>query len=128
MLVFLVLVFALIAGTSKAIEDICSESSFYKSKLVTIFKLNSNYWQKSESSCRKWKNCDKSQGESFWGSSRWFVMFTDGWHLMDSTRTLFSFLSGGISVLCFQWYYSIPVVILIMLIIFEIAYYWLKQY
>lgn len=30
---------------------------------------------------RKYKNGNKEEGERFWGSSRWFVMFTDAWHM-----------------------------------------------
>ena len=127
MIIFLSILFAVIAGLSKSLQDICSESNFYNSKLITKFKFNIDFWYKSISSKNKWKNGDKSQGEKFWGSSTIFVMFTDGWHLMDSSRTLFSFLSGGLATLCFPWFYSIPVVITIMLIVFETSYSFLKK-
>jgi len=34
------------------------------------------------------KNGDAYMKERFWGSSRWFVMFTDGWHLTQEIYKL----------------------------------------
>jgi hypothetical protein len=39
------------------------------------------YWIKAFSWQNKYKNGDKKQGEKFFGSTRWFVAFTDAWHL-----------------------------------------------
>ena len=44
-------------------------------------KGNPLFWHKNKSWQNKWKNGDKSQGEKFFGSSRWFVAQTDAWHL-----------------------------------------------
>ena len=66
--IFLVLVSAI----SKAIMDLSEESKI---------KGNPLFWHKNKSWQNKWKNGDKAQGERFFGSSRWFVLFTDAWHL-----------------------------------------------
>lgn len=42
------------------------------------------WWDGSISHLNKWKNFDKSQGEAYWGSSRWFVWLTDAWHFFKS--------------------------------------------
>mgnify|MGYP000868014531 len=72
-LIILAVVFAFVSGFSKAICDLSEEGKlkFYKK----------TFWLKSISWQNKWKNGDKKQGEKFLGSSRWFVMFTDAWHL-----------------------------------------------
>jgi hypothetical protein len=45
-------------------------------------KLKGPFWGPL-SHTRKWRYGDKNNGEAFWGSSRWFVFLTDGWHLMQ---------------------------------------------
>jgi hypothetical protein len=72
-LIILAIIFATISGIAKAICDL-SEEDRIKFKPKT-------FWIKSISWKNKWKDGDKSQGEKFWGSSRWFVSFTDAWHL-----------------------------------------------
>ena len=52
------------------------------------------YWDPRYSWKRKWKNGDEKQGECFWGSSRWFVFLTDGWHLMKFCRNTFATLAA----------------------------------
>lgn len=71
-LIILSVVFAILAGICKAITDLSEENKI---------KGNPLLWHKSHSWKNKWKNGDKKQGERFWGSSRWFVAFTDAWHL-----------------------------------------------
>ena len=71
-LIILSVVFSVIAGISKAIMDTSEEG---------VIKWNPLFWHKHKSSVNKWKNGDKAQGERFFGSSRWFVLFTDAWHL-----------------------------------------------
>ena len=73
MLIILSVVFSVLAGISKAICDLSEEGKikFYKK----------TFWIKDLSWQNKWKNGDKKQGEKFFGSSRWFVLFTDAWHL-----------------------------------------------
>ena len=71
-LIILSVVFSFASGIFKAICDLSEEGNF---------KSKSDYWTKDLSWRNKWKNVDKKQGEKFFGSSRWFVMFTDAWHL-----------------------------------------------
>lgn len=72
-LIILSIVFSVISGFAKAIMDLSEEGKLK-------FKKKS-FWIKELSYINKWKNGDKKQGEKFFGSSRWFVMFTDAWHL-----------------------------------------------
>ena len=71
-LIILSVVFSILSGISKAVMDLSEESKI---------KGNPLFWHKSYSWKGKWKNGDKSQGEKFFGSSRWFVAQTDAWHL-----------------------------------------------
>ena len=71
-LIILSVVFSILSGLFKAIMDLSEESKI---------KGNPLFWHKNKSWQNKWKNGDKSQGEKFFGSSRWFVLFTDAWHL-----------------------------------------------
>jgi len=83
---------------SNVIMDLSSENLF-----------NISYWNKSESWTKKWKtviiNNKYVKKEKFWGSSRWFVSFTDGWHLSQfvfhtSWQLLFSLTTNN-PLLCF---------------------------
>ena len=70
--IILSLVFATVSGIFKAVCDLSEEGKL---------KGNPLFWHKNEAWKNKWKDGDKSKGEKFFGSSRWFVMFTDAWHL-----------------------------------------------
>jgi hypothetical protein len=37
-----------------------------------------DFWHPVFASTNKWKNGKKENGEAFWGSSRWFVVLTEG--------------------------------------------------
>ena len=71
-LIILSIFFAILSGICKSVMDLSEESKI---------KGNPLFWHKNKSWQNKWKNGDKSQGEKFFGSSRWFVLFTDAWHL-----------------------------------------------
>lgn len=71
-LIILSIVFAILSGISKAVCDLSEEGKI---------KGNPMFWHKNKSWQNKWKNGDKMLGEKFFGSSRWFVLFTDAWHL-----------------------------------------------
>lgn len=71
-LIILAVISAIISGLFKAICDLSEEEKI---------KGNPLFWHKNKSWQNKWKNGDKKQGEKFFGSSRWFVLFTDAWHL-----------------------------------------------
>ncbi len=74
-LIILSVVFAVLSGICKAVMDLSEESKI---------KGNPLFWHKNKSWQNKWKNGDKSQGEKFFGSSRWFVAQTDAWHLFGA--------------------------------------------
>ncbi len=98
-LIILSVVFSVIAGISKAICDLSEENKlkFYKK----------TFWVKSLSWQNKWKNGDKKQGEKFFGSSRWFVMLTDAWHLFGVLfRTTFAkaYICVGLLISINIWY------------------------
>ncbi len=72
-LITISIITSFLSGFSKAICDLSEDGKlkFYKK----------TYWIKAFSWQNKYKNGDKKQGEKFFGSSRWFVAFTDAWHL-----------------------------------------------
>ena len=61
----------------------------YNSIKIPFIKNNPQFWDKSISWKNKWIiEYNKSllivtSKEKFWGSSRWFVFLTDGWHLVQ---------------------------------------------
>ena len=71
--VLLTITLLLLSATCKAFQDKFLFRETKDSPMLT--------WR------NKWKNGDNNQGERFWGSSRWFVIFTDKWHLFDFLRT-----------------------------------------
>lgn len=71
-LIILAIILAFASGFAKAICDLSEEGKL---------KFKADFWHKNIAWKNKWKNGDKSQGEKFFGSSRWFVAFTDAWHL-----------------------------------------------
>lgn len=88
----------LLAGACKGIAD-SLQHHFH----CTVFSyLNHEYWNPRVSWVYKWKTWN-SREEKFWGSSRWFVWLTDGWHLVNFFQIKFIF----IAVLChteFNWF------------------------
>jgi len=50
----------------------------------SIFKTNNTYsfWG-ANMWTRKYKDNNPGAGPRFWGSTRWFVFVTDGWHLVQ---------------------------------------------
>lgn len=80
------LILCLLAGIAKAFQDIIAHEK------PAIFK----YVSMKDSWRNKWKNGDPKQGEKFWGSSRFFVFYTDHWHLAQ-----FFFLNLMIAAIVF---------------------------
>ncbi len=72
-LITISIITSFLSGFAKAICDLSEDGKlkFYKK----------TYWIKAFSWQNKYKNGDKKQGEKFFGSTRWFVAFTDAWHL-----------------------------------------------
>jgi hypothetical protein len=117
-LIILSVVFSVISGISKAICDLSEEGKikFYKK----------TFWIKDLSWQNKWKNGDKSQGEKFFGSSRWFVAQTDAWHLFGVLfRTTFAntYICVGLLISINIWYaFASLVVYIIFATTFHIFY------
>lgn len=89
----------IISGIAKAICDLSSDDKI-KFKPET-------YWVKSKSWVNKWKNGDPKQGEKFWGSSRWFVSFTDAWHLFGLIERIsfaIAFILSGLLIASNIWF------------------------
>lgn len=88
--IILIILFIIIAGISNAIMDVLQFR--YSNSIFSRFK-NQNWWNPDLSWRNKWKNGDPSQGEKFWGSSRWFVRFTDAWHFFQGLMFTSFFIS-----------------------------------
>lgn len=82
--IVLPMILASVAGVAYGYNQV--QRHYYKNFAVKHPNHNALFWG-PEQWKNKWKNGDKSQGEAFWGSSRWFVVFTDAHHL---TMWLFS--------------------------------------
>lgn len=50
---------------------------------IPFMQRNDRFWDKSLSWLNKWDVNHIGEVERFWGSSRWFVFLTDGWHLVQ---------------------------------------------
>jgi hypothetical protein len=75
-----------------------------------LFKYDepNNFWNPELSWRNKWLNGDRTQGEKFWGSSRWFVFLTDGWHLLKFLRNLFLIFASFLVLVNFMpWYQAL---------------------
>jgi hypothetical protein len=95
------IIFLILASIMKVISD--TIKFHWYSSIFGKLSINSRLY--------KWLNPDiawmnmykegyKPLGEKFWGSSRWFAFISDGWHLFDLLKTIFS-----ISILTFFIYY-----------------------
>ena len=107
-MISLVLIF--LAAIPKAIMDLSSEGNL---------PWDPEFWHKNVSWKNKWKNGDPLQGERFWGSSRWFVLVSDGWHLMQ-----FGFLGlMFLAIICYEkvgpWWADLIVMRLVFGGVFE---------
>ena len=76
LLIVISVLLTIISSFSKAICDLSEEGNLFRNK-----SINQLFWYKDLSWKNKWKGGLRTKGEKFWGSSRWFVMFTDAWHL-----------------------------------------------
>jgi len=85
-LITISIITSFLSGFSKAICDLSEDGKlkFYKK----------TYWIKAFSWQNKYKNGDKKQGEKFFGSTRWFVAFTDAWHKYQFVLTICLLVSG----------------------------------
>lgn len=79
------LIFLIFAAICSSIMDVVS----FRYDLSVFRNLNKEFWNPSYSWRNKWKNGDPNQGEKFFGSSTFLVLFTDSWHLFKSLMILF---------------------------------------
>ena len=87
---WIVLFLIIIGGICNAIMDVLRFR--YNNSIFSDFK-NQKWWNPSISWRNKWKNDDPENGEKFWGSSRWFVRFTDAWHFFQGMMFTIFFLA-----------------------------------
>lgn len=87
---WVVLILLIIAGISNAIMDVLR---FRYNKSIFLNFRNQNWWNPNISWRNKWKDGNPENGEKFWGSSRWFVRFTDAWHFFQGLMFTCFFLS-----------------------------------
>lgn len=117
-LIILAIVLSILSGFFKAICDTSEEG-------VLKFK-NTFFWIKDLSWRNKWKNQDKKQGEKFFGSSRWFVLFTDAWHLFGLLFRLSFIVTytsiGMLANVSYSYLFGVLVAYVIFAISFHIFY------
>lgn len=112
-LIILSVVFSILSGFSKAICDLSEED-----KLKFQPK---EFWIKNIS----WKNKWKNGKEKFWGSSRWFVSFTDAWHLfglIERVGFIVTYVSIGILIMYSNWYWLMLLNYPLFALIFHLFY------
>jgi len=110
-LIALTVVFAFASGIVRAVSNVVM---FHYD--TSIFK-NKSWYNPLTSSRNKWKKTGEvingieivQKGkERFWGSSRWFVAFTDPWHLHELLFRLFytaAFIgNSSLTFLISYWY------------------------
>lgn len=115
MVLIIIIMTSILAGFSKAICDLSEEGKLK-------FK-NKKFWLKNQSWENKWKSPNI---EKFWGSSRWFVFLTDGWHLfglIERTALIISFILLGI-LIASSYLYMIGIIVnyIIFILSFHIFY------
>jgi hypothetical protein len=110
------LIFLVLSAVMKAVMD---KLQFHFS--TSIF-YNLENWNPRNSWRNKWKNGDPNQGERFWGSSRWFVRFTDAWHNFQSFMLTFMFLAIVNYKTFINWYVDFIIIYLIFTTIFELTF------
>lgn len=116
-LIILSVVFSVLSGLFKAVCDLSEEGKI---------KGNPLFWHKNKSWKNKWKNGDKKQGEKFFGSSRWFVLFTDAWHLFGLLFRLSFIVTytsiGMLANVSYSYLFGVLVAYVIFAISFHIFY------
>jgi len=110
-------VLTIVSGFAKAVMDLSEEGKIK-------FKP-SRYWIKAMSSPNKWKDGDQRKGEKFFGSSRWFVSFTDAWHLfglIERVGFIVTYVSIGILIMYSNWYWFMLLNYPLFALIFHLFY------
>lgn len=80
-------IFIALCGVFKAVSDLLA---FSYSRSIFVRFGNRQFWDHSISYRNKWKNGEKEQGEKFFLSSTLLAALTDGWHLSEMFRHVFT--------------------------------------
>jgi len=118
-MIWLFISLIVIAAISNAVMDVLQFK--FSNSIFSKFK-NQNWWNPKLSWANKWKNGDPLQGENFWGSSRWFVRFTDAWYFFQGLMFTSLFFSIIYYTTIFSKFVDFIGIYLIFTIIFEIFY------
>jgi len=78
------LFFVILAGICNSIMDTVQ----FRYHSIRFKKLNERWWDPKISWHNKWKNGDPEQGEKYFGSSTFLILFTDAWHFVQSLMIL----------------------------------------
>jgi len=124
-LIILSVVFTILSGICKAVMDLSEEN---KLKFDNKF-----FWIKAYSWKNKWKLSENREPiiengkyvERFWGSSRWFVSFTDAWHLfglIERVGFIVTYVSIGILIMYSNWYWLMLLNYPLFALIFHLFY------
>jgi len=115
---WVVLVVLIIGAVSNAVMD---KIRFHYSS--SIFKnFSDDWWNPSNSWRNKWKNGNPEEGERFWGSSRWFVRFTDAWHFFQGVMFTCFFISIVLYERLVHWFVDFCILYIVFTSIFYIFY------
>lgn len=114
---WIVLILLIIAGISNAVMDVLRFR--FSRSIFSNFK-NQQWWNPRLSSANKWKNGDHTQGERFWGSSRWFVRFTDAWHFFQGLMFTCFFFSIILYEKMFGMFFDFILMYFLFTSVFEI--------
>lgn len=113
------LLILIIGGISNAVMDVLRFR--YSTSIFKNFK-NQQWWNPRLSSANKWKNGDSEQGERYWGSSRWFVRFTDAWHFFQGMMFTCFFLAIILYQPFINWWADFIIMYFIFTFTFQIFY------
>ena len=116
-MVIYLIIFSLlfIAGVSKAVMD---KINFHFEKSIFV-KLNGLFWNPVYSWTNKYKGGVYTWGPRFWGSTTFFVSFTDAWHLFQMIYG-FTFASGFVLLGMFSTWWIAVIGYVFHRIVFEI--------
>jgi len=123
MLIALVILSVFCAALSGIARGVSNVIQFHYD--ISAFNDNPSYNPKI-SWMNKWKGGDPTKGEKYWGSSRWFVMFTDKWHLYEFLHRVFLIISftgcGYMIAQSIWWAFGLIALYIIFATAFHLSY------
>lgn len=103
----LIIAISVLCAIASGITRAVSNKIVFHFDESTFSEKNELFWNPLQSWRNKYKNGDKGQGAKFWGSTTIFVLFTDGWHLMEFLFRIFfmiSYILTGYALSFGVWY------------------------